>query len=64
LFALVQAINITAIITTIFLARRGNQICPYHFDTAWTRQASALTLERQRVYTQSPSPVLTNKENQ
>lgn len=30
LFAIVQSINITAIVMTIFLARRGNQICPYH----------------------------------
>jgi|GEM_PF-4761090 len=34
LFTLVQVINITAIIATIFLARRGNQICPYHFNAA------------------------------
>ena len=30
LFVFVQLINITAIVTTIVLARRGNKICPYH----------------------------------
>lgn len=30
LFTIVQGINITAIVTTIILARRGNRICPYH----------------------------------
>jgi lipid-A-disaccharide synthase-like uncharacterized protein len=35
LFALVQIINITAIMATIILARRSNQICPYHLNPAW-----------------------------
>lgn len=30
LFVLVQAINILAIVTTIFLTKRSNNICPYH----------------------------------
>lgn len=30
LFVIVQSINIVAIALTIFLARRSNQICPYH----------------------------------
>ncbi len=34
LFTLVQVINITAIMATIILARRGNQICPYHLNKA------------------------------
>jgi lipid-A-disaccharide synthase-like uncharacterized protein len=33
LFAIVQSINIIAIVTTIILARRSNQICPYHAST-------------------------------
>ena len=36
LFAFVQVINITAIMATIILARRGNRICPYHLKTALT----------------------------
>ena len=32
LFIVVQSINITAIVTTIFLARRSNSICPYHLS--------------------------------
>src|SRR5688500_8160993 len=34
LFTIVQGINITAIATTILLARRGNQMCPYHQRSA------------------------------
>ncbi|HEX2639522.1 MAG TPA: PQ-loop repeat-containing protein [Pyrinomonadaceae bacterium] len=30
LFVLVQAINMLAIVTTIFLAKRSNNVCPYH----------------------------------
>ena len=33
LFIFVQAINITAIMATIVLARRSNRICPYHLQT-------------------------------
>ena len=36
LFTIVQGINITAIMITILLAHRGNQICPYHQKTACT----------------------------
>lgn len=38
LFALVQVINIMAIVATIMLARRSDRICPYH--------NSALTVAR------------------
>ncbi|HEU4794001.1 MAG TPA: PQ-loop repeat-containing protein, partial [Pyrinomonadaceae bacterium] len=34
LFTFVQVINITAIVATIVLARRGNRICPYHLKMA------------------------------
>ena len=34
LFTFVQVINITAIIATIILARRGNRICLYHLEMA------------------------------
>ena len=34
LFTFVQVINITAIIATIILARRGNRVCPYHLKMA------------------------------
>ena len=37
LFTFVQGINITAIVATILLARRGNRICPYHLGTALAR---------------------------
>ena len=37
LFTFVQGINITAIVATILLARRGNRICPYHLRTALAR---------------------------
>src|SRR5688500_17794114 len=30
LFVVVQSVNILAIVATILLARRSNQICPYH----------------------------------
>jgi hypothetical protein len=36
LFTFVQAINITAIMATIILARRGNRICPHHLKRAAT----------------------------
>jgi len=38
MFALVQIINITAIVATIILARRSNQICPYHLNPALRRE--------------------------
>jgi lipid-A-disaccharide synthase-like uncharacterized protein len=34
LFTFVQVINITAIMASLILARRGNQICPYHLEMA------------------------------
>ena len=38
LFIVVQSINITAIVTTIFLARRSNNICPYHLSVVQARR--------------------------
>jgi lipid-A-disaccharide synthase-like uncharacterized protein len=37
LFIIVQSINILAIITTIILARRSNNICPYHLSAVQKR---------------------------
>jgi lipid-A-disaccharide synthase-like uncharacterized protein len=37
LFVVVQSINIVAIAITIILARRSDQICPYHLMTAQER---------------------------
>ena len=37
LFIVVQSINITAIVTTIFLARRSNSICPHHLSVVEAR---------------------------
>ncbi|HTK37289.1 MAG TPA: PQ-loop repeat-containing protein [Pyrinomonadaceae bacterium] len=34
LFVVVQVINMAAIAATIFLVRRSNTICPYHFQLA------------------------------
>jgi lipid-A-disaccharide synthase-like uncharacterized protein len=34
LFVIVQSINIAAILTTLILARRSNNICPYHLSSA------------------------------
>lgn len=34
LFIIVQSINILAIVLTILLVRRSNNICPYHLRTA------------------------------
>ena len=34
LFTFVQVINLTAIVATIILARRGNRVCPFHLKTA------------------------------
>jgi lipid-A-disaccharide synthase-like uncharacterized protein len=34
LFVIVQIINIIAIIATIVLAKRSNNICPYHLNKA------------------------------
>jgi lipid-A-disaccharide synthase-like uncharacterized protein len=41
LFTVVQSINITAIVTTIFLARRSNSICPYHLSVVQARRHPA-----------------------
>ena len=46
LFTLVQVINITAIMATIILARRGNRICPYHLKTALSREDENETVKR------------------
>ena len=32
LFVIVQTINIAAIVTTIALTRRSNNVCPYHLE--------------------------------
>lgn len=37
LFIIVQSINILAIVATIILVRRSNQICPYHLSVAQRR---------------------------
>lgn len=37
LFTFVQAINITAIVATIVLARRSARVCPYHLNTTLAR---------------------------
>jgi lipid-A-disaccharide synthase-like uncharacterized protein len=37
LFIIVQSINILAIITTIILAKRSNNICPHHLSAAQRR---------------------------
>ena len=48
LFTIVQVINIAAIVATIMLARRGNQICPYHLRTALAsdEKSKSVLLER------------------
>lgn len=40
LLSVVQGVNIAAIVTTIILVRRSNNVCPYHLKTveAMTRQ--------------------------
>jgi uncharacterized protein with PQ loop repeat len=43
LFTFVQGINITAIVATILLARRGDRICPYHLGTALARAQESKT---------------------
>lgn len=34
MLSVVQAINIVAIVITLLLVRRSNQICPHHLKTA------------------------------
>ena len=34
MFACVQGVNLTAIATTIILARRSNRVCPYHLEAS------------------------------
>ena len=46
LFTFVQVINITAIMATIILARRGNRICPYHLKMALEQRRSESDGER------------------
>jgi lipid-A-disaccharide synthase-like uncharacterized protein len=41
LFTFVQVINITAIVATIMLVRRGNRICPNHLRTTLARAQKA-----------------------
>ena len=42
LFIVVQSINITAIVTTIFLARKSTRICPYHLSVVQARGGPAV----------------------
>ena len=42
LFIVVQSINITAIVTTIFLARRSTRIRPYHLSVVQARGRPAV----------------------
>ena len=46
LFTFVQVINITAIIATIILARRGNRICPHHLNMAVSSGDQNKTVKR------------------
>jgi len=46
LFTFVQIINITAIMATIILARRGNRICPYHLNMAVSSGDQNETVQR------------------
>ncbi len=46
LFTFVQVINITAIMATIILARRGNRICPYHLNMAVSSGDQHETVQR------------------
>ena len=46
LFTFVQVINITAIMATIILARRGNRICPYHLNMAVSSEDQNETVKR------------------
>jgi uncharacterized protein with PQ loop repeat len=36
MLAVVQAVNIAAIVTTLLLVRRSNRVCPYHAKAAGT----------------------------
>lgn len=38
LFIVVQGLNILAIITTLLLARRSDQICPYHLGVTRSKR--------------------------
>ena len=49
LFIFVQVINITAIVATIVLALRGNQICPYHLSNALEEARKPDKQSKQRV---------------
>jgi lipid-A-disaccharide synthase-like uncharacterized protein len=60
LFTFVQVINITAIMTTIILARRSNRICPYHSRTALAtrdKKSAARTKKRGRIQLQEKTNV-------
>lgn len=46
LFTFVQVINITAIVATIILARRGNSLCPYHLKMASRGRGENETVKR------------------
>ena len=60
LFTFVQAINITAIMATIILARRSNRICPYHSKTdlaARDKNSAAPTRKRGSIQLQEKTNV-------
>ena len=48
LFTFVQAINITAIMATIILARRSNRICPYHAQSPADGEQPAVSVVKGR----------------
>ncbi len=48
LFTFVQVVNITAIVATIILARRSNNICPYHLQTALSVREEGLQCGKNR----------------
>ena len=37
MLAVVQVVNIAAIVTTLFLVRRSNRVCPYHMKATGVR---------------------------
>ena len=43
LFTFVQLINLMAIVATIILARRSNQICPYHSEPVFVERVNKAT---------------------
>jgi uncharacterized protein with PQ loop repeat len=52
LFTFVQLINLMAIVATIILARRSNQICPYHSDPIFVERVDKAASVDCRSFTQ------------